>query len=101
MNHRSVFQTKSFETGTRRTPVNRMMARLTVALVLLLPLAVRAEDWLQFRGPNRDSVWNEAGSLQTFPAEGLKIRWRAPVGAGFTSPVVAGGRVYLTDSELK
>jgi outer membrane protein assembly factor BamB len=101
MNCRSFFQTKSFETGTRRTPVNHAMARLTVALALLLPLTVGAEDWPQFRGLNRDSVWNEAGILQTFPAEGLKIRWRAPVGAGFSSPVVAGGRVYVTDSELK
>src|SRR5205823_14972697 len=36
--------------------------------------------------------------LESFPAEGLKIRWRAPVGWGFSSPVVARGRVYLADS---
>lgn len=69
--------------------------------LLLLPVTVGAGDWPQFRGPNRDSVWNETGILQTFPAEGLKIRWRAPVGAGHSSPVVAGGRVFVTDSELK
>jgi outer membrane protein assembly factor BamB len=74
------------------------MARLTAALALLLPLTVRAGDWPQFRGPNRDSVWNETGILQTFPAEGLKVRWRAPVGAGHSSPIVAGGRVFVTDT---
>jgi len=72
-----------------------------IGLSLLLPLAVQAEDWPQFRGPNRDSVWNETGILQTFPAEGLKIRWRAPVGAGHSSPVVAAGRVFVTDSETE
>jgi hypothetical protein len=30
----------------------------------------------------------------------LAIRWRVPVGWGFSSPVVAQGRVYLADSEV-
>jgi outer membrane protein assembly factor BamB len=61
---------------------------------------VPAADWPQFRGPNRDGAWNETGILQTFPAEGLKISWRAPVGRGFSSPVVARGKVYVTDVQL-
>jgi outer membrane protein assembly factor BamB len=61
---------------------------------------VAAEDRPQFRGPNRDSAWNEAGILQTFPADGLKVRWRAPAGRGWSSPVVARGRIYVTDVQL-
>jgi outer membrane protein assembly factor BamB len=68
---------------------------------LLLPLAIlRADDWPQWRGPNRDGVYREAGLLQSFPADGLRVRWRAPVGWGFASPVVAQGRVYLADSDV-
>jgi outer membrane protein assembly factor BamB len=63
-------------------------------------IAVRAEDWPQWRGPNRDGVWNESGILESFPPGGLKISWRAPVGPGFSSPVVAQGRVYVTDSQV-
>ena len=48
-----------------------------------------AADWPQFRGPNRDGIWNETGILESFPKEGVKIRWRQPVGGGFSSPVVA------------
>jgi outer membrane protein assembly factor BamB len=59
-----------------------------------------AQDWPQWRGPNRDGVWKETNVLQTFPTNGLKVRWRAPVGYGFSSPVVADGRVYVTDSQL-
>jgi outer membrane protein assembly factor BamB len=70
---------------------------MTVVLGLLLSFALRADDWPQFRGPNRDSDWNETGILKTFPTEGLKIRWRTPVGPGWSSPVVVRGRVYLTD----
>jgi outer membrane protein assembly factor BamB len=45
-------------------------------------------------------VYSESGLLQSFPTGGLKVRWRAPVGWGFASPVVAQGRVYLADSEV-
>jgi outer membrane protein assembly factor BamB len=73
------------------------MTTLTAALVLLLPLAVPAEDWPQFRGPNRDGVWKETGIIESFPPGGLKISWRARVGRGWSSPVVAQNRVYVTD----
>jgi outer membrane protein assembly factor BamB len=76
-------------------------SKMTLAASLvLLAVTVRADDWPQWRGPNRDGVWAETGVLGSFPTDGLKVRWRAPVGPGWSSPVVARGRVYLTDSEL-
>ena len=77
---------------------------MKLAFIMLIALAgttgsVCADDWPQFRGPNRDGVWSETGIMQTFPPEGLQVRWRAPVGRGLSSPVVAEGRVYLLDSE--
>ena len=77
------------------------MRGITAALAALcLVAAARAEDWPQWRGPRRDGVWRETGILQSFPPEGLKILWRVPVGTGFSSPVVAQGRVYVTDSHV-
>lgn len=73
---------------------------VVLILQLLLSAALRADDWPQWRGPNRDGVCREAGLLETFPADGLKIRWRVPVGWGQSSPVVAQGRVFLHDSDL-
>src|SRR5438093_12121974 len=70
------------------------------ALAFLLPVTIRAADWPQWRGPNRDNAWNETGILKSFPAKGLKIRWRVPVGPGWSSPVVVRGQVYLTDMRL-
>src|SRR5436190_1021882 len=78
----------------------RAITPLTAARVLLLPLAARSTDWPQFRGPNRDAAWNETGILLTFPTQGLKISWRAAVGRGWSSPVVAQGKVYVTDVQL-
>jgi putative pyrroloquinoline-quinone binding quinoprotein len=68
---------------------------------LLCPIGLRADDWPQWRGPNRDGVYSETGLLESFPAEGLKVRWRVPVGWGFSSPVVAQGRVFVTDAGLE
>jgi outer membrane protein assembly factor BamB len=79
----------------------KMTPALSLGLLGLLAVTVRADDWPQWRGPNRDGVWAETGVLGSFPPDGLKVRWRAPVGPGWSSPVVARGRVYLTDSELK
>jgi outer membrane protein assembly factor BamB len=78
------------------TPKTLLAAALT--LPWLVSAALRAEDWPQWRGPNRDGVCGETGLLEAFPAEGLKVRWRVPVGWGFSSPVVAQGRVYIADS---
>jgi outer membrane protein assembly factor BamB len=71
-----------------------------IAMAGLSALPASAEDWSQWRGPNRDGVWSETGISESFPPAGLKIAWRAAVGAGFSSPVVAGARVYVTDSQV-
>ena len=62
---------------------------------------VVATDWPQWRGLKRDGVWKETHILNAFPAEGLNIRWRQPVGEGWSSPVVADGRVFVSDAELR
>jgi outer membrane protein assembly factor BamB len=69
-------------------------------ILCIFTASALADDWPQWRGPNRDAVWAEKQTLESFPAEGLKGTWRAPVGIGFSSPIVANGRVYVTDSEL-
>ncbi|MDZ4401719.1 PQQ-binding-like beta-propeller repeat protein [Prosthecobacter sp.] len=72
-----------------------------LVIAIITTLMANADDWPQFRGMNRDAVWNETGIMQTFPPEGLAVRWRAAAGGGFSSPVVAQGRVYLADSALQ
>ena len=71
------------------------------AIALLVAATASADDWPQFRGPNRDGKWNETGLLKTFPDDGLKIRWRAPVSFGWSSPVVVKGLIFVTDAELR
>ena len=56
-----------------------------------------ADDWPQWLGPRRDSVWRESGILETFPAGGPRVKWRVPIDGGYAGPAVAEGRVYVTD----
>lgn len=58
-----------------------------------------AEDWPEWRGRARLGVWNETGILETFPDEGLKVRWRTPIRAGYAGPAVADGRVFVVDAD--
>src|SRR5213596_3615596 len=59
-----------------------------------------AIDWPQWRGPNRAAAWTESGIVEKLPNTGLKVLWRAPVAMGYSSPVIAAGKVYLSDAEL-
>src|SRR5512136_2579989 len=61
------------------------------------PLSLLGDDWPQWLGPQRDGIWRETGILKSFSAGGPPVRWRTEIGAGYSSPVVVGGRVYLTD----
>jgi outer membrane protein assembly factor BamB len=56
-----------------------------------------AEDWPQWLGPQRDSVWRETGILDAFPTEGPPVKWRQPIGGGYAGPAVANGRVFVAD----
>lgn len=73
---------------------------VAVCAALLAAVDVRADDWPQWLGPRRDGVWRETGILETLPTS-LAIRWRAKVGLGYSGPIVAEGRVYVTDRERK
>jgi outer membrane protein assembly factor BamB len=69
-----------------------MRCLLSVVLTFIVaPLAVAA-DWPQWLGPNRDGSTPE----KIIPWTGdLKELWRVPVGEGHSSPVAAGGLVFL------
>ena len=60
-------------------------------------VGIYAEDWPEFRGEGRLGIWRETGVLQTFPGDGLKVRWRTPIKAGYAGPAVVDGRVFVTD----
>lgn len=75
---------------------NTFLARLLIALTLMLPASNRvfAADWPRWRGPDLNGISKETGWQTQWPAEGPKQLWKAKVGIGFSSFSVAEGRVY-------
>jgi hypothetical protein len=77
-----------------------MRAQISTLALLILGLSVRADEWAQWLGPKRDGIWRENGILRKFPENGPKLRWRVPVGGGYSEPSIVQDRVYLTDRQL-
>ncbi|HUR57625.1 MAG TPA: PQQ-binding-like beta-propeller repeat protein, partial [Opitutaceae bacterium] len=89
-------------------PSRLWLAFMFTASIAVLPSSASAGEvatliaspesgWPQFRGPRRDGVSDERGLLQVWPEAGPKLLWSASgAGKGFSSPILAGGRLFLT-----
>lgn len=62
--------------------------------------SVQADDWPQWLGPQRDGVWRESGIVDRLPQSGLKVKWRTPIGSGYSGPAVVGPHVFVTDRKI-
>ena len=72
------------------------LAPVTLAAAVAVAAPAFADDWPQFRGPDRLGVWQETGIVETLPDE-LKVTWRTPIGSGYSGPAVADGRIFISD----
>ncbi|HVQ65669.1 MAG TPA: PQQ-binding-like beta-propeller repeat protein, partial [Terriglobia bacterium] len=79
-----------------RRALLRFLRVSLVVLALLPALRISAEDWPQFRGPGGEGHSAEK-DLPLQWSESQNILWKTPIaGRGWSSPVVSGGRVWLT-----
>ena len=53
--------------------------------------------WTNFRGPRRDGKYEEGNISTNWPANGLPVVWKQPVGVGHASFVVADGKAYTIE----
>ena len=53
--------------------------------------------WTDFRGPRRDGHYDEQPILTAWPAAGLRLLWRQPIGGGYGSFTVADGRAFTLE----
>ncbi|HJS23713.1 MAG TPA: PQQ-binding-like beta-propeller repeat protein [Pyrinomonadaceae bacterium] len=63
-------------------------------ILALAATAVSAQEWTQWRGPARDGSVSGKNVPAAWP-ESLKRSWRVEIGEGYSSPVVADGRVFV------
>jgi outer membrane protein assembly factor BamB len=71
-----------------------MRVPLIAVLTLLATTGTNAQDWPQWRGPNRDGSVAGNSLPPSWPTS-VKPGWRIDVGEGYSSPIVAGTRLFV------
>lgn len=69
---------------------------LILALLFLTHISF-CQDWPDWRGPDRDGIWDETGIIEKFNSAVIKPEWSVPIGSGYSGPTVSNGKVYVTD----
>jgi outer membrane protein assembly factor BamB len=57
--------------------------------------------WTNFRGPARDGLYDEGPIRTTWPAEGLPLLWKQPIGGGYASFVIAEGMAFTIEQRRR
>jgi outer membrane protein assembly factor BamB len=72
------------------------MRRVLTALAFVSAVAItgHAFQWPQWRGPSRDGIVPASNVPASWPDKPT-LKWKQPAGEGYSSPVVAGGRVFV------
>ena len=60
-----------------------------------------AEDWPQYLGPSRNTVWNEKEVELNFDENPPKLLWSKPIGGGYSGPSVSDNKVFVMDREAE
>jgi len=61
--------------------------------VAVFTLTLAAQDWPQWRGPNRDGAVTGFSEPGAWP-DSLKQQWKVDIGLGYATPLLVGNRLY-------
>ncbi len=70
-------------------------------IATILPAMAAGSDWPQWRGPNRDGSVEAGAWPEKIGPESLARTWRVPLGPSYSGPIVAEGKVFVTQTEDK
>ena len=73
----------------------RWFCRLFVVWLGVSMTQVRAGDWPQIMGPNRNGIADGETLIDRVPSQGIEVRWKYEVGEGFAGPAVHKNRVVV------
>ncbi|MEZ6131654.1 MAG: PQQ-binding-like beta-propeller repeat protein [Planctomycetaceae bacterium] len=78
----------------------RVCTFLQTILLSLTAATVIAQDWAQWRGPNRNNTAPEGQQVPTEWSESKNVVWKVPVpGRGHSSPIAVGDLIVLTSAD--
>jgi len=67
-----------------------------VCVACVQSVSVSAEDWPQWRGPDRLALWQETGIVDELP-DALSVKWNTGIRSGYSGPAVSNGRIFISD----
>jgi outer membrane protein assembly factor BamB len=73
---------------------NRSAAVMVSSILLLSANGAYAQNWPQWRGPNRDAKVSGFVAPKTWP-KSLTEKWKVEVGDGVATPALVGDRLYV------
>jgi len=73
------------------------MKKYLFLIAVFFPVVLHAQKESQWRGENRDGIYNETGLLKKWAPDGPQLLWSYEgLGAGHTSAAIANGKLYIT-----
>lgn len=85
--------------------LRRILTFTALILGLSSPAMILADDaqntWTQWRGPNRDGSIDGHKIPASISEESLKLDWRVELEPSYSSPVIANGMVFTTETANK
>lgn len=79
-----------------------MKSKLVTMLFLLSAVAAApAAEWPQWRGPSRDGQFSGGAWPDQLGTNYLQQLWRVELGPSYSGPIVAGDRVFTTETREK
>ncbi len=78
--------------------LDRWLLSLAISALALPAFAAPSADWPQFRGPGGNAVSETAFPPVTF-GPSTNLLWKTTIPSGYSSPIVSGGRIFLTSHE--
>ena len=69
---------------------------LTILFYMLVVQSVQSQNIAQWRGANRDGIYQEKNLLKIWPEAGPKLLWLTEeIGDGYSSPAVVGNHLFI------
>jgi len=77
-----------------RSGINLCFRSVIFITLLIGPVTTLAQDWPQWRGPNRDGKVTGFNAPATWP-KNLTEKWKVVVGLGDSTPALVGDKLYV------
>ena len=74
---------------------------LTAILIMATSAKCEASTWPQWRGPTRDGQFTGPTWPEKLDTNHLRQLWRVELGPSYSGPIIAGDRVFTTETKDK